>query len=300
MFFHYTGNNAFTRNWQIRVIKIQLYEYRHLIFEHYTAVQLDVSFKRSFTENVASTICLPFNISKTQADAAGRFYEFVGVNKTGKEWVVTMQAANVTTDNPLQANKPYLFMPGATGPVTFSCNIAAVPDYGYITAGQTIVGATDTNGQTVAGYQWEFKGTFEKQQWDDKNNQNEIGYIYGFAATAITAGEGGNAEQDAVAAGEFVKGISGAYVPGFRAYLKYASTSGARTRAPDNEVLPNRMTVRLIGKNDETDGISEIGFSTGEVNFDNNSWYDLNGHSLSEKPTKKGIYINGGKKVIIN
>ncbi len=28
-------------------------------------------------------------------------------------------------------------------------------------------------------------------------------------------------------------------------------------------------------------------------------WFDLNGRQLSGKPTKKGIYINKGKKVVI-
>ena len=28
-------------------------------------------------------------------------------------------------------------------------------------------------------------------------------------------------------------------------------------------------------------------------------WYDLSGRKLSGKPTRKGVYINSGKKVVI-
>ena len=29
------------------------------------------------------------------------------------------------------------------------------------------------------------------------------------------------------------------------------------------------------------------------------SWYDLSGHKLDGKPIKPGLYINGGKKVMV-
>ena len=48
----------------------------------------------------------------------------------------------------------------------------------------------------------------------------------------------------------------------------------------------------------DIDGIGEIRLSTGEVTFDPNVWYDLNGRRLDGKPTQKGIYINGGHKVV--
>ena len=38
---------------------------------------------------------------------------------------------------------------------------------------------------------------------------------------------------------------------------------------------------------------------TGEMTFDSEAWYTLNGVRLNGKPTKKGIYINNGKKIVI-
>ena len=32
---------------------------------------------------------------------------------------------------------------------------------------------------------------------------------------------------------------------------------------------------------------------------DNGDWYDLNGRKLDKMPTKKGVYIQNGKKVVV-
>ena len=31
----------------------------------------------------------------------------------------------------------------------------------------------------------------------------------------------------------------------------------------------------------------------------NSEWYDLQGRKLGSKPTRKGLYINNGKKIVI-
>ena len=46
-------------------------------------------------------------------------------------------------------------------------------------------------------------------------------------------------------------------------------------------------------------GILEIPDSEFKVQGDD-VWYDLTGRKFTERPTKKGIYIYKGKKVIIN
>ncbi len=46
---------------------------------------------------------------------------------------------------------------------------------------------------------------------------------------------------------------------------------------------------------DTQTGIANIGVD----GYDNNAWYNLNGQKLNGKPVTPGIYINGGKKVII-
>ena len=102
-------------------------------------------------------------------------------------------------------------------------------------------------------------------------------------------------------AGEFVRAVEGASIRAFRAFLIYSGADpdllARATRGGTG--IPDRITVRLIGKDGEIDGIGEISLSTGEVTFDPNAWYDLSGRRLDGKPTKKGVYINNGRKIAI-
>ena len=75
----------------------------------------------------------------------------------------------------------------------------------------------------------------------------------------------------------------------------YARTLN-RAAAADEE-LPQSITVKLVSASGDITSIGEIDTKTGEISFD--GWYTLNGVRLNGKPTKKGIYINNGKKVAI-
>ena len=57
--------------------------------------------------------------------------------------------------------------------------------------------------------------------------------------------------------------------------------------------------MRLIGANGEVTPIGSLQTKTGEVTFDNDAWYSLDGRRMVGKPTAKGIYVNNGKKVVI-
>lgn len=71
------------------------------------------------------------------------------------------------------------------------------------------------------------------------------------------------------------------------------------TRGAEAEQLPETIKVRLIGANGEVTSIGSLQTKTGEVTFDRDAWYTLEGVQLNGKPTRKGIYVNNGKKVII-
>ena len=234
-----------------------------------------VVFRRSFTQGKASTVCLPFAIDATQAAAVGKFYEFVGVDKSGAEWEVVMQEADTSADPPvtgneastLAANTPYLFMPAATGPVLFYGTAPAT-----VSAGET----SDTEG-------WTFKGTYEKIEWT-----SDPLTIYGFASGVAYGGS-----TDPGEAGEFVRVRKGGIVP-FRAYLDYTAPSSSRGTASSKEALPETMIVRLLSANSTTTGIEELRIKNLELR--DGAWYDLMGRKI-EKPTAKGVYIYKGKKV---
>ena len=240
---------------------------------------VDASFKRTFNGGVASTICLPFPMTSIPS---GKVYEFVGVEYDDTDgWVATMSDATPSGNSVDEtvANKPYLFMPSTNGAVPFTGTINPAS----ITAGTT--SSTDTY--------WTFLGTYSQLTYGSGQFTDPV---FGFAAS--DAGQGVND----VKAGEFVRADDGAFIPAFRAFLKYAgdeTSLQARATRGGGAGIPETITVRLLGKNGEIQGIGEIRLSTGEVTFDSNAWYDLNGRRLAEKPTQKGIYINGGHKVAI-
>ena len=80
---------------------------------------------------------------------------------------------------------------------------------------------------------------------------------------------------------------------------EYATTIGA-CRAYFQLTDPSATVkeFRLNFGNDTETGI--INYPLSIVNSSEaDAWYDLNGRRLSGKPTKKGIYLNGGRKVVV-
>ena len=186
-----------------------------------------VELQRSFTANQPATVMLPFSLSDGQTVSGGSFYKFSGVTKDGDEW-----KALFTEVATLKANTPYLFMPSATGQMTFNLN------GGMVTLNTTTTGEA---GSTASN--WEFRGTYAKVQWDGSaSNPSDLSKTYGFAK--------GNA---AIAAGQFVHFAAGAWLKPMRCYLVYnGSTEGgtfqnapSRTRgAASTEELPGTQRDR--------------------------------------------------------
>jgi hypothetical protein len=65
------------------------------------------------------------------------------------------------------------------------------------------------------------------------------------------------------------------------------------------EAVTSADTLRLVSRSGETTAIGTLDTTTGEVSFDSEAWYTLDGVRLSGQPSTKGIYINNGKKVAI-
>ena len=235
-----------------------------------------VNYTRSFTEGKASTVCLPFAYTKKTGD--GSFYEFTGIEKNGSgEYIATMTEPGTTT---LTANTPYLYMPSATGNVDFSEAYTIPADPADITAGTTTSG------------DWTFVGTFETVEWTAAPTGT-----YGFSAQ--------NVDAQGISQGQFVKVGEYVRIKPMRAYLKYkngeedyaGASALSRAAAASNETLPETISVRLISAEGVVTAIGTINTKTGEVTTD--GWYTLDGKPLPGKPTKPGIYVNNGNKVVI-
>ncbi|UKK60787.1 InlB B-repeat-containing protein [Prevotella communis] len=248
-----------------------------------------VTYNRAFTEGKPSTVMLPFSLGEGQTLTGGKLYKFSGVtkNETTGKWEATM-----TETTTLQANTPYLLMPDnklTDAKVTFDLNNNTV--------------TLNTNGggncETAApGSHWTFKGTYRFKEWNsnDYNDAEEIGRAYGFAGVA----------KDGINVGDFVRVASGAKIRPMRAYLLWNDMPNAanarsftRGAAAKDEELPQSIIVRLVGSNGETTAIGTLDTETGEMTFDSEAWYTLDGVRLSGKPSKKGLYINNGRKVVI-
>ncbi len=234
-----------------------------------------VTYNRAFTMDKPSTVMLPFNKAVSEI-GGGTFYTFGGVEKKNNKWEATM---NEVTGS-LTKNTPYLFVPAGTS-LTF-------------TGGATLNTTGGGNCLASDAEGWEFHGTYSKKLWNEVETHD-----YGFAATSGTS-----ADDKSVEAGQFVRLTTGASAKPMRCYLSYVGVPNqarAKTRgaAATDEELPSSIIVRLVGANGQTTGIGTIDTKTGEMTFDSEAWYTLDGVRLSGKPTKKGLYINNGKKVVI-
>ena len=238
-----------------------------------TAVEVDhVKIERTFTSGKASTVYLPFSIDVSKV-SGGKFYKFTGVDETKTSWEVTYD--EITTGE-IKANTPYIFLPDGANDGKIVVNNGS----DKITVGTGIA----SEQQKDLDGKWQFIGTYAPITWS--SGRADLGKVYGFAAEDKTD-NGKN-----IAAGQFVKVAAGASIASKRAYLKRTAAS-ARMRGAADE-LPETMTVVLISAGGEATTIGTITLS-----YDTDEWYSLDGRKLSGKPTKKGLYIRNGKKIVV-
>ena len=251
-----------------------------------------VTLNRTFTYNKCATLMLPFSLGDGQSLNGGTLYKFDGVNNGEGDWVATLSEFT----SPLKANTPYLIEPNGhmtDDKITFDLN------GGTVTLNTTTAGEDSNEKDDL----WDFIGTYSYIKWTtvtgdqdySAEREAEIGKVYGFAAV----------EKTGIHVGDFVRVASGAKIRPMCAYLKWKGSipnnARALTRAATNDdtELPQRITVKLVSASGETTAIGTLDTTTGEVSFDSEAWYTLDGVRLSGKPTKKGLYINNGKKIVI-
>ena len=278
-------------------------------------------YKRTFTNGKPVTVMMPFNFTKSAFKKSGssdgltgHFYEFKGIHldpQTSK-WTAEMGEPDNPETTTMTANTPYLYVPDEE------------PEYWYIYNGGdgvNIFTQGNEGGTKVKPYdgradfawnKWDFIGTYQPRYWYDGSdsehpaeNIGELDKVYGFAgATKEVQGVYNNTTT--VEAGEFVRAKSGAKIRPTSCYLMwtgyepdYAPARGMTRGAAADEELPQRITVKLVSASGETTAIGTLDTTTGEVSFDSEAWYTLDGVRLSGQPSTKGIYINNGKKVAI-
>lgn len=253
--------------------------------------EADVYHSRQFKQYSAATICLPFDIDEY---TSGTFYKLsdISINPETEKF----EAEFVEIPEKLEAHNPYLYMPSEDGIATFYGTIDEVAE-NVETYDQEEKTATCLYEQVdnTTSIEWWMTGTYQRFSW----NEN-LGTYYGFASAFRTENGAAVGEIDFegtdVVAGEFVLAKDGAYWPEYRAFLQlveYAVQS--RGAAGRTVVAPESIVVRLVKKNGT---VTKLDGKTLTVINDSN-WYDLQGRRYSSKPTKAGVYMNNGKKMIV-
>nr|MCR5197812.1 hypothetical protein [Prevotella sp.] len=249
-----------------------------------------VTLNRTFTYNKCATLMLPFSLGDGQSLNGGTLYKFDGVNNGEGDWVATHSEFT----SPLKANTPYLIEPNGhmtDDKITFDLN------GGTVTLNTTTAGEDSNEKDDL----WDFIGTYSYIKWTtvtgdqdySAEREAEIGKVYGFAAV----------EKTGINVGDFVRVASGAKIRPMCAYLKWKGSipnnARALTRAATNDdtELPQRITVKLVSASGETTAIGTLDTTTGDITLD--GWYTMDGCKLEGKPTKKGLYINNGRKIVI-
>jgi hypothetical protein len=83
--------------------------------------------------------------------------------------------------------------------------------------------------------------------------------------------------------------LSGASLGAQRAYFKIGTDGGSARQITDFDID--------FGDSSETTGILNSKISI--LNSSDAAWYTLDGRKLEGQPTKKGLYLHGGRKVVI-
>ena len=185
-------------------------------------------YNRSFTAGKPMTVMLPFNFTRNRITLAGsnenpsgKFYEFKGIEENqDHKWVAVMIEAgetlsNEVVENTLQANHPYLYVPGESTEYWdmyvggYGINIFTEGNEG---------GEKETEyyyGDGMPWNHWKFKGTYQPRYWSETEHFEEVGKVYGFA------GNTKDVDAKIVVAGDFVRVKSGAKIRPTSCYLKW-------------------------------------------------------------------------------
>ena len=118
-------------------------------------------YNRSFIAGKPVTIMLPFNFTRDRitlahdnANPSGKFYEFKGIDNSGNP---IMDEGNEVMENTLQANHPYLYVPGESTEYWDT----------YVSSGINIFTQDNGGGNKVAAYDnLKLVGTYNIKTWD--------------------------------------------------------------------------------------------------------------------------------------
>ena len=230
-----------------------------------------ISYTRNFSQTTQidvcrgwETICLPFTVQSVRHQSHGALTPFGGGDNGYPFWLRQLSGNGLTRATQIQANVPYLIsMPNNTVyPSVYN-------QAGNVTFSASNVTVPVTSAQTASGAGVTLRAAFQQ-------------VAQGSGVYALNVGE---------ARGEYPEGsVFEQNYRGIRPFQAYTNhNSGTR--------FITLMSLGLGG--DDATGISELRIENEELRDTPGEWYSLDGRRLDSKPTKKGVYIRSGKKIVI-
>lgn len=232
----------------------------------------NIGYTRNFSQTTEigvsrgwETIALPFNVQGIFHELHGALVPFGGGNGGYPIWLHQLQGDGLTPVTAIEANTPYLIcMPNN------KVYPSAYNQAGNVTFVSSNVTVPETHPHEGSGAGVMLIPAFQ--------NQDSSPDIY-----TLNVGEA----RDSYAEGSvFISNYRS--VRPFQAYAVHTS----QARGEDSCYIP---LTSIGGGDGDTTGIMEI--ENGKLNIE--SWYSLDGRRLNAKPTKKGVYVNNGRKVVI-
>jgi hypothetical protein len=228
-----------------------------------------ISYSRDFSQTTEievsrgwETIALPFDVQNITHESHGALVPFGSENSGYQFWLRQLSENGLMRATQIEANKPYLIcMPNNTiYPSVYNQN-------GTVTFSSSNVTVPETSTQSDSYDNVTLHAAFQQVA------QSSSVYALNVGEARSEYPEGSVFEQN--------------YrdIRPFQAY----TTHKAGTRF---------ITFGDLGNgDDDATGIQELKVGNGE--WKDNTWYSLDGRRLNAKPTKKGVYVKDGRKIVI-
>lgn len=229
-----------------------------------------ISYSRDFSQTTEievsrgwETIALPFDVQSITHESHGNLIPFGGEDISYHFWLRQLSDNGLTRATQIEANKPYLIsMPNNTVyPSVYNQN-------GTVTFSSTDVTVPETSAQSASYGNITLRSAFQK-------------VAQGSSIYALNVGE---------ARGEYPEGSVFEHnyrdIRPFQAYTMHS----AGTRF---------IPLGSLGGNDDATGIQELRVENSELRNSDGAWYSLDGRRLYTKPTRKGVYVKDGRKIVI-
>ena len=227
-----------------------------------------ISYSRDFSQTTEievsrgwETIALPFDVQNITHESHGALVPFGGEDSGYQFWLRQLSENGLMRATQIEANRPYLIcMPNNTVyPSGYNQN-------GTVTFSSSNITVPVTSAQSDSYANVTLSATFKQ-------------VAQGRSVYALNVGE---------ARGEYPEGS--VFEQNYREIRPFQAftTHQAGTRF---------ITFGSLGNGDGTTGIQEVIVRNGE--WKGNSWYSLDGRRLDAKPTRKGVYVKDGRKVVI-